>query len=102
MITTIQGEIIRDLISTNDATIIGILIAFIGLLIYNTVRLDKKVEKSNDYIREQDKANLTMINDLITAVNSIGDTSEKNATRIEGVSDKTSAILTIIKERLTR
>lgn len=100
MYTILQQEIVKDLISTNDATIIGVLIAFIGILIYHNVRTDKKLEKCNEYIREQDKANLTMIQDLINAVNLIGNTSEKNAVKIEGVDNKTSSILTIVKERL--
>lgn len=99
---TLQVETAKDLLNTNDATIIGVLLAVIVVLIYWNIRTDKKLEKGNTYIREQDKANLTMIQDLINTVNKIGNTSEKNADKIDNVDNKASDILTIIKERLTR
>ena len=97
-----QAETVKELISTNDATVIGVLLAFIAILIYWNLRTDKKLEERNTYIREQDKANLLMMQDLVSSMNTIGQTSQKNATKIESVDSTTSDILTIIKERLTR
>tara|TARA_R110002073_G_scaffold144403_2_gene296495 strand:- start:2442 stop:2765 length:324 start_codon:yes stop_codon:yes gene_type:complete len=98
----LQAEVVQDLLSASDVTIIGVLLAFIAILIYYNIRTDKKLEKCHEYIREQNKANLMMINDLTVAVTGIGQTGEKTAEKVEDVNSKASNILTIIKERLTR
>lgn len=56
-----QAEVAKDLLSTTDATIIGVLLAFIVILLTAIVMLWKKIQKNEDYIREQDKANLDML-----------------------------------------
>ncbi len=99
-IIIIQAGTLKELVSTNDATIVGVLLAFIALLIYWNIRTDNKLVEANKYTRDQDKANLIMMQDLISAMNVVGGTSEKNAIKIDGVNSKTEAILTIIKERL--
>lgn len=105
----IQVDTVKDLVSTNDATVIGVLLAFIAILIYWILRTEKKLEKAdeklekaNTYTKEQDKANLIMLQDLIHTLNAVGQTSEKSAIKIEGVDSKADNILTIINERLTK
>jgi hypothetical protein len=98
----LQAEVVKDLISTNDATIIGILLGFIALLIYLYLRTDNKLIKANEYTREQDKANLLMMQDLITSMDVVGKTTQNNAKRIEGVHSNSETILTIIRERLIK
>lgn len=98
----LQAEVVKDLISTNDATIVGILLGFIALLIYLYLRTDNKLIKANEYTREQDKANLLMMQDLITSMDTVGKTSQDNAQKLEGVHNKAEIILTIIRERLIK
>lgn len=98
----LQAETVQNLLSATDVTIIGVLLAVIALLVYYNIRTDKKLEERTKYIMEQDKANTTMMIELTNAVNNIGQTSEKNTVKIEGVDEKASNILVIIKERLSK
>ena len=57
-----QGiEVAKDVINTNDATIIGVLLAVIIVLLAAIGMLWKKHTEDEKYIREQDKANLEML-----------------------------------------
>jgi len=58
----IQGvDVAKDLINTTDATIIGILLAVVVVLLTAIWILWKKIQKDEDYIRTQDRANLEML-----------------------------------------
>ena len=60
----VQQELVKDLISTNDATIIGVLLAVIALLIIWLVRQDKKLENLNEYIRQHNTSTLEIMSEL--------------------------------------
>lgn len=99
----LQAEtVVKDLLTTTDVTIIGVLLAVIAVLVYLNIRTDSKLEARTKYIIEQDKANLTMMHELATSINDIGKTSQKNGDKIEGVDSKASNILLVIEERLKK
>ena len=95
---TIQAEIAQELISNDDATIIGILLAFIVLLITVIGLLWRQKVKDEDYIREQDKANIEMLNLITNAVTELGKSSDSNTLKLDSVNTRTSTILEIVKK----
>lgn len=97
-----QVEIARELINTNDATTIGVLLGFIVILIVIIGMLWKELQKDKEYIRTQDKANLEMLSALTKNAELLG-------TDIGHVKDYTvevkpliNNILETIKERLNK
>lgn len=99
--TLLQAEIAKDLLNNNDATIQGILLAVIVILLTFIGLLWRAKLSDEKYIREQDKANLEMLLTVTNTVKDIGETSTKNGEKIDVVNIKASSILDIIKERLT-
>ena len=96
----LQAEVAKDLLSTNDATIVGILLAFISILLGAIVMLWKKIQKNEDYIREQDKANLEMLSAMTRNAETLGqDISHVKDYTIEA-KPVINQILETIKERL--
>lgn len=57
-------------------------------------------EKRDDYIREQDKANLTMLHEVTSAVKEVAATTDENKTNINTLKMQSQSILDVIKERL--
>lgn len=100
MTITAQIEIAKDVINTNDATIIGILLAVIVILLVAIAMLWKKINEQDTYIKSQDKENLKMIYTVTGTVDSFG----VNINDIKGITkdnnDKASTILTLVQERL--
>tara|TARA_R110000765_G_scaffold426559_1_gene542624 strand:+ start:362 stop:679 length:318 start_codon:yes stop_codon:yes gene_type:complete len=82
-------EAIKDLLSTTDTTIIGVLLAAIAILVYATIRKDKQLEDLNKYVRVQNKENLEVLGSLSK---SLGGVEEK--TTLNGVkTDKVETVL---------
>jgi glucose uptake protein GlcU len=97
---TLQIEVAREVINTNDATIIGILLAVIIVLLTFIGILLKSKKADETYIREQDKANLEMLLGITSTIKEVGHVSSKNAIKIDAINLSTNSILEIIKDRL--
>lgn len=95
-----QLENISDIISTNDATIIGILIAVIVLMAFLLRTLWKTYQAQIIYISKQDKANLEMLMSVTNTVKDVSEASKDNGEKIDSLKEKATVILGIIKERL--
>lgn len=97
-----DGGLIKEFISLNDATIIGVLVSVIILLIWDRNTIKKELAADREYIRDQEKANLKMLLDLSGAIDGLG----KDVTRIhsntENNGDIAKSILVIVKERLNK
>jgi len=98
----LQANLAQELLTKNNSTIQGVLLAVIVLLITAVVILWKTHLADEKYIREQDKANLEMLLTVTNTVKDIGDTSDKNGNKIDKLNTTADNILGIIKERLTR
>ncbi|WP_299153033.1 hypothetical protein [uncultured Christiangramia sp.] len=96
----LQADLVKDVINTNDATIIGILIAVIIILIGAILKLWNKIGKQEDYIKEQDKENLKMIYTVTGTVNSFGDDLKGINSTTSDNNVKISQLLTVVLERL--
>ena len=100
MIIISQIEVAKDVLNNNDATIQGILLAVIVILLVAIGMLWKKLNDQEAYIKSQDKENLKMIYSVTGTVDSFG----TNINDIKGITqdnnDKASTILTIVRERL--
>ena len=90
----------KDVINNTDATIIGILLAVIIVLIVFIGFLLKAKLKDEEYIREQDKANLEMLLGITSSVKETGISTDRTAIKIDSINIKTTSILEIIKDRL--
>lgn len=98
----IQIEIAKELINTNDATIVGILLGVIAILITAIGILWKKHIKDEEYIRAQDKANLEMLSALTKNAELLGnDIAHVKDYTIEA-KPVINNILETIKERLNK
>lgn len=97
---TLQIEVAKDLLNNSDATIQGILLSFIAILLAVIYYLWKSKLADEAYIREQDKANLEMLLSITTAVKEVGTNTSKNTTKLETMSLSVNEILSIIRERL--
>lgn len=73
----LQVETARELLSTTDITIAGILLSVIFLLIYDNVKKDKKIDVLNSYIRTQDKETLKILLELTNTLKSNQDVSKE-------------------------
>jgi hypothetical protein len=98
--TRAQIELAKDVINNTDATIIGILLAVIIVLIVFIGFLLKAKLKDEEYIREQDKANLEMLLGITSSVKETGISTDRAAIKIDSINIKTTSILEIIKDRL--
>jgi hypothetical protein len=97
---TLQIEVAKEVINTNDATIIGILLAVIIVLLTFIGILLKSKKADETYIREQDKANLEMLLGITSTIKEVGSVSSKNAIKLDAINLNTNSILEIIKDRL--
>lgn len=57
-----------ELISINDATVIGMLIVIVLGMSYIIYKLDKKIESRDSYIREQDRTTLEILSGITTTL----------------------------------
>ncbi|AGH56774.1 hypothetical protein Phi19:2_gp031 [Cellulophaga phage phi19:2] len=95
-----QAEIAKELISTNDATITGILLAFISILLVGIGFLWKEVQKLQEYIRSQDKANLEMLSALARSSETLGSDMNYIKDYTIEIKPKINQVLEIIQKRL--
>lgn len=51
MVTSLQAELVQDLLNTNSITVIGLLLGVCVLLVYHIRELNKKHEKEKDELR---------------------------------------------------
>lgn len=97
---TLQVEIARDVINTSDATIIGVLLAVIVILLVAIGMLWKKLGENQAYMINQDKENLKMIYAVTGTVDSFG----TNINDIKGITRDNNDIVkrlhTLVSERL--
>lgn len=98
----LQAEMASKLINNTGATIQGILLAFIVILITFLGVLWRARVEDQKYIREQDKANLEMLLTVANTVKDIGAVSSKNGDTLGDVKETSTTILSIIKERLSK
>ena len=96
----LQVEIAEKLINNNDATIAGILLAFITILLVFIGVLWKEMLKLNLYIKTQDKANLNMLSDLTKFTEILGKDVSHIKDYTEETKPKVDGILLIIEKRL--
>lgn len=100
MILPAQIDVAKDLLNTNDATIIGVLLGVIVMLIAVIGMLWKKLGEKEDQIVAENKENLKMIYAVTGTLDSFG----KDVADIERITSdtnqKTISLLEIIKERL--
>lgn len=105
MILLIQQQVIetaKDLLNTNDATVVGfslVVLAGSWVVIY---ALWKKINKLQEYITSQDKANLEMMMNVTNTITSVAETSSNNGSKLDDINIKASSLITIIKERLNK
>jgi hypothetical protein len=97
---TLQIETATKLINTTDATIIGILLFIIVLLVTAIGFLWNQKQKDEKYIREQDKANLEMLLLITNSIKDVGKSSDSSLIKLDAINTRTSTILELIKERL--
>ena len=96
----LQIEVAEKLINNNDATIAGILLAFITILLVFIGVLWKEMLKLNLYIKTQDKANLNMLSDLTKFTEILGKDVSHIKDYTEETKPKVDGILLIIEKRL--
>lgn len=97
-----QTDIAKELINTNDATTVGVLLAFIVILLIGMVMLWKKSLKDEEYIRSQDKANLEMLSALAKNSESLGVDVNHIKDYTNEAKPKIEQVLEIIKNRLEK
>lgn len=112
----IQEEIVKDLISTNDATIIGILLGIVALMIFWIIRQDKKITEANNYIRASDKETLKILLELTNTlkegnesgkeVKNLVQETKEIARDVKGHSSDNkntlNSLMSLIQQKLTR
>lgn len=91
-----QAEVAKDLINNTDATVQGILLGVVAVLITFIGILWKSNEKKDEYIRSQDKANLQMLSDLAKNSESLGGTINK----VEGHTSEMRPEIKMILDRI--
>ena len=97
---TIQIEVAKSVLNTNDATIIGVLLGVIVMLIVVIGMLWKKLGSKEDQIINENKENLKMIYAVTATVDSFGkDVADIERTTTD-TNQKAHSLLEIIKERL--
>lgn len=100
MVLFTQIEVAKDLLNKDDATIIGVLLAFIVVLLFAVGILWRDKLKDQAYIREQDRENMKILETLTMNMNLVGNDvgTIKNTTGETHV--KVDNILEAIRERL--
>ena len=99
-ILIMQAEIAKDLIETNGATTTGVVLAFSAVLIIALGVLWKSLEKKNQYIIEQDKANLTMLMELTATIKTMGKDVENIDNNTRASDNKIDNLIRMIEQRL--
>ena len=92
MIFLIQSDVAERLLSKQDVTVIGLSLAFIVILLVIITKLWKAKQESDQYIREQDKANLQVLNALANSLNGVETKVEKGNDKIDDVSSQISTL----------
>lgn len=100
LMTISQIEVAKELLNNSDATIQGILLSVIAILLVFIGMLWKSKINDQDYIREQDKANLEMLLKVTSTIDGLGKDVNKIDETTSANNTITSNILGIIKERL--
>ena len=96
-----QGvEVAKDVLNITDVTVVGILIALIIVLLYTINKKDNQVEELNSYIREQNKQNLEVLNNLSQSLGGVENKVDTNITKTEQVGEKLTDIRVDIKSIL--
>ena len=88
------------LLSTNDATVVGVLLFFLVLSALVVKILWTAYQKELEYIKEQDKANLEMLYKITSTVGVVSDQLDKTDEKVDDIKTNTTTILGIIKDRL--
>mgnify|MGYP000324283256 CR=1 FL=1 len=83
-----------------DTTFKVFLFFVIVVLILAIGFLWRAKEKRDEYIREQDKANLTMLNEVTNAVKDVATNTNENKENISTLKLQSQRLLDIIQERL--
>lgn len=78
----------------------GFLFFVIVALIIAVGFLWKAIQTRDAYIREQDKANLTMLNEVTNAVKDVANNTNENKSNITELKLQSQRLLDIIQERL--
>ena len=89
-------------INTNDATIVGILLSFIIVLLFAFSHLWKRYQKELEYSKEQDKENLLIMAKITETVSDVARQGERRDVKIDRIKEDSSNILSIILERLKK
>lgn len=100
MLNVLQAEIAKDLLNNNDATIQGILLAVIAILLLAIGILWKSKMEDVKYIREQEKSNLELYMNITKTMDDISKSSDRQGLKLEALHEKAVTILNIIQERL--
>ncbi len=95
-----QAEIATELLNKDDTTTIGVLLAFIVILIAANVIQWKKQGESDKYIREQDRANLEMLSSLAKNAELLGQDLDKVKDYTVETKPRIIRVLEILENRL--
>lgn len=103
----IQAEVAKELINNNDATIQGILMAVIVILIVTIGLLWKSKLQDEKYIREQDKETLKILLELTNTLKDVQDSDKEMKTGFAGIKEtvvdsnnKLSSLYNVIHQKL--
>lgn len=97
-----QVEVAKELINNTDATTIGVLLAFIVILIFAIYVQWKKANKDEEYIRQQDKANLEMLSSLVKNAELLGNDVSDIKNYTTEMKPTINQIAEIVKTRLEK
>jgi uncharacterized membrane protein YvbJ len=88
MIPIYQGvEVAKELLSAENVTIIGILLAIIVILLYAVNKKDKQIETLNKYVRENDKENIAVLNTLANSYGGVEGKVDINILKTDKIQD---------------
>ena len=100
MILLTQIEVAKDLLNKDDATIIGVLLAVIAVLLFAIGMLWREKLKDQAYIRDQDKENMKILETLTMNMNLVGNDVGIIRDTTGNTNTMAKNILEAIKERL--
>lgn len=89
-----------DIVSTNDSTIVGVLLLIITILTTAFGFLWKAYQKTLEYSRSQDKENLLMLMKMTEAITVVSKQSDKLETKVDDIKSTSESILSTIQMRL--
>ena len=99
-LNVLQVDIAKDLLNNNDATVQGILLAVIVILLVAIGILWKSKLEDIKYIRDQDKANTELMMSITNTMDDLAKTSDSSGIKLDDLKDKVNNILNLITERL--